>query len=61
MNSVWYNDWRQVDVVPLDAFTPTRPVSVVVPYYQTHSPGEVGSFLKWLAGSVWRRVVERPR
>ena len=35
MNSVWYNDWRQVEVPPLDAFAPTRPVSVVIPYYQT--------------------------
>ena len=35
MNSVWYNDWRQVEVTPLDAFSPTRPVSVVIPYYQT--------------------------
>ena len=37
-NSVWYNDWRQVDNVdPLDAFTPTMPVSVIIPYYQTHA------------------------
>lgn len=36
-NSVWYNDWRQVDVEPLDAFTPTMPVSVIIPYYQTHA------------------------
>ena len=36
-NSVWYNDWRQVDVEPLDTFTPTMPVSVIIPYYQTHS------------------------
>lgn len=34
VNSVWYNDWRQVDVTSLDAFTPTRPVSVIIPYYQ---------------------------
>ena len=36
-NSVWYNDWRQVDVEPLDTFTPTMPVSVIIPYYQTHA------------------------
>ena len=35
MNSVWYNDWRQVEVTPLDSFAPTRPVSVVLLYYQT--------------------------
>ena len=34
-NSVWYNDWRQVDVAPMDTFTPTLPVSVIVPCYQT--------------------------
>ena len=33
--SVRYNDWRQVAVAPPDAFTPTLPVSVVIPYYQT--------------------------
>ncbi len=33
--SVRYNDWRQVAVEPLDAFTPTMPVSVIIPYYQT--------------------------
>ena len=36
-NSVWYNDWRQVDVEPLDTFMPTMPVSVIIPYYQTHA------------------------
>ena len=34
-NSVWYNDWRQVDVEPLETFTPTQPVSVIVPCHQT--------------------------
>ncbi len=33
--SVRYNDWRSVAVEPLDAFTPTMPVSVIIPYYQT--------------------------
>ena len=37
-NSVQYNDWRQVDVAPLDAFTPALPVSVIIPYYQTPAP-----------------------
>ena len=36
-SSVWYNDWRQVDVESLDTFTPTMPVSVIIPYYQTHA------------------------
>ncbi len=33
--SVRYNDWRSVAVEPLDTFTPTMPVSVIIPYYQT--------------------------
>ncbi len=33
--SVRYNDWRQVAVEPLDAFTPAMPVSVIIPHYQT--------------------------
>ncbi len=33
--SVRYNDWRQAAVEPLDTFTPTLPVSVIIPYYQT--------------------------
>ena len=32
--SVRYNDWRQVDVPAPEAFTPTLPVSVIIPYYQ---------------------------
>ncbi len=33
--SVQYNDWLQVAVEPRDTFTPTLPVSVIIPYYQT--------------------------
>ncbi len=33
--SVRYNDWRQVNVPAPETFTPTRPVSVIIPYYQT--------------------------
>lgn len=33
--SVLYNNWREVEVPPPDAFTPTLPISVIVPYYQT--------------------------
>ncbi len=33
--SVRYNDWRQVDTPAPEAFTPTLPVSVIIPCYQT--------------------------
>ncbi len=33
--SVPYNDWRQVEAEPLETFTPTLPVSVVLPAYRT--------------------------
>ena len=33
--TVQYNDWRQVAVEPLETFTPTLPVSVVIPSWQT--------------------------
>ncbi len=33
--SVRYNDWRQVNLPTPETFTPTRPVSVIIPYYQT--------------------------
>ena len=33
--AVPYNDWRQVAVPAPEAFTPTRPVSVIIPSYQT--------------------------
>ena len=32
---VQYNDWRQVEVEPLETFTPTLPASVVIPSWQT--------------------------
>ena len=32
--TVRYNDWRQLDVVPRDAFQPTRPLSVIVSHYE---------------------------
>ena len=32
--TVRYNDWRQVPVPTADAFTPTHPISVIVPYYE---------------------------
>ncbi len=33
----WRNDWSRAPVEPLGDFTPAAPVSVVVPYYQTHA------------------------
>ena len=33
-NSVRYNDWRQVEIPPLEEFEPRMPVSVVVPYFE---------------------------
>ena len=33
-NSVPYNDWRQLAVEPLETFTPTLPVSVIIPACQ---------------------------
>ena len=33
--AVPYNDWRQVAVPAPEVFTPTRPVSVIIPSYQT--------------------------
>ena len=32
--TIRYNDWHELDVVPRDAFRPTRPVSVIVSYYE---------------------------
>lgn len=33
--TVQYNDWHKVEVLPLSAFTPTLPVSVIIPSWQT--------------------------
>ena len=33
-STVRYNDWREIAVAPPEAFRPTRPVSVIVPYYE---------------------------
>ncbi len=49
-----YNDWRQVAVEPLDTFTPTMPVSVIIPYYQT--PAEtLARTLAALEGQTYSR------
>ena len=34
---VRYNDWRQIDVAPPEAFAPTLSVSVIVPCYETQA------------------------
>ena len=52
--SVRYNDWRQVAVAPPDAFTPTLPVSVVIPYHQTPA-GTLAMTLAALEGQTCPR------
>ena len=52
-NTVWYNDWRQVDVEPPEAFTPTLPVSVIVSYYD--APEALALTLASLEGQSYPR------
>ena len=52
-NTVRYNDWRQVDVEPPEAFTPTLPVSVVVSYYD--APEALALTLASLEGQSYPR------
>ena len=52
-NTVRYNDWRQVDVEPPEAFTPTLPVSVVVSYYD--APEALALTLAALEGQSYPR------
>ena len=47
------NDWRQVEVPPLASFSPRRPVSVVVPYYE--APEALGLTLAALEGQTYPR------
>ena len=51
--SVRYNDWRQIAVAPPDAFRPTLPVSVVVPYCD--APRALALTLAALEGQTWPR------
>ena len=51
---VQYNDWRQVAVPAQEAFTPTLPVSVVVPSYQT-PPETLTRTLAALEGQTYPR------
>ena len=50
--TVQYNDWRQVAVEPLDTFTPTLPVSVIIPSYQT-PPDTLARTLAALEGQTY--------
>ena len=51
--SVCYNDWRQIDVTPPDAFAPSLSVSVVVPCYET--PTALARALAALEGQTYPR------
>lgn len=52
--TVQYNDWHQVDLPPLETFTPTLPVSVIIPSYQT--PAEtLARTLATLEGQTYPR------
>ncbi len=54
--SVRYNDWRQVDMPAPEAFIPTLPVSVIIPYYRT--PAEtLARTLAALEGQTWPRTL----
>ena len=50
-----YNDWWRLDVPPLDAFRPSAPVSVVVPYHE--SPAELGRLLAALEAQTYPRAL----
>ena len=52
--TVQYNDWRQVAVEPLETFTPTLPVSVVIPSWQT-PPEALAMTLATLEGQTCPR------
>ena len=51
---VRYNDWRQVDAPAPEEFTPTEPVSVVIPSWQT-PPETLTMTLAALEGQTWPR------
>ncbi len=52
--TVPYNDWRQVAVEPPETFTPTLPVSVIIPSYQT-PPETLARTLAALEGQTYPR------
>ena len=51
--AVRYNDWRQIDVAPLEAFRPVRPASVIVPYHE--APQELARTLAALERQTYPR------
>ncbi len=53
VESIRYNDWRQVALPAPGAFTPELPVSVVVPYYA--APAELARTLAALEGQTYPR------
>ncbi len=52
--SVRYNDWRQVDMLASEVFTPTLPVSVILPTWQPPA-GMLERTLAALEGQTWPR------
>ena len=54
--TVQYNDWHQVDLPPIGTFTPTLPVSVIIPSYQT-PVGTLARTLATLEGQTYPRVL----
>ena len=51
--TVRYNDWREIEVAPAEAFTPARPVSVIVPYHE--APRALRLLLAALEGQTYPR------
>ena len=51
--TVPYNDWRRIRVPRADTFTPTHPVSVIVPYYE--APEALSRTLAALEGQTFPR------
>ena len=51
--AVRYNDWREIAVAPHEAFTPTLPVSVIVPSYE--APRALTLTLAALEGQAYPR------
>ena len=52
-SGVRYNDWRQIEVAPPEAFKPARPASVIVPYYE--APRALSLTLAALEGQTYPR------
>lgn len=52
-NTVPYNDWRRLPVAAPDAFEPTEPVTVVIPYFE--APGRLAALLAGLERQTYPR------